>query len=57
MSVAVANPDLYSPEELSLRRYLGYSLFLHGLLAAVMIGSIIFHYRGNPWGDIGGGSD
>src|SRR2546423_4165700 len=57
MSVAYANPDFYSPEDRGLRRYLGYSVFLHGLLAAVVVGSIIFHYAGNSWGDIGGGSE
>jgi TonB family protein len=57
MSVAYANPDLYGPEDISLRRYLGYSFFLHAIFAAVVIGSIIFHLAGNSWGDIGGGSE
>ena len=57
MSVAYANPDLYTVEAPSLRRYLGYSFFLHVLLASVVVGSIIFHFNGNPWGDIGGGSE
>src|SRR5256885_13807428 len=56
MSVAVAN-SVYGPEDLSLRRYLGYSLFLHGALAAAIIASIIFHFQGNFWGGVGGASE
>jgi periplasmic protein TonB len=52
MTTAVANAD-----DLSLRRYLGYSLFLHGTLAAVIAASIIFHFHGMGWGDVGGGAE
>lgn len=55
MTTAVAN-SFYGPEDISLRRYLGYSLFLHGTLAAVVIASIIFHFQGNFWGGVGGAS-
>lgn len=52
MSVAVANPD-----EITLKRYLVYSLFLHGALAAAITASIIFHFMGNQWGSVGGASE
>ena len=57
MNVAVANSSAYNPDDLSLRRYIVYSLFLHGALTVAIVASIFFHYRGNPWGDIGGGSE
>src|SRR2546423_7945207 len=57
MSVAVANPDFYDSEDRSLRRYLGYSLFLHGALVALVVASIIFHFQGNFWGGVGGASE
>ena len=57
MSVAYANPDLYNVEDVRLRRYLGYSFFLHGLLAGAVVASIIFHFHGMSWGDVGGGSE
>ncbi|HXN51091.1 MAG TPA: TonB family protein [Candidatus Acidoferrum sp.] len=57
MTVAVANPSLASPDDLSLRRFLVYSLFLHGAVAAAMVVSIVFHFEGNRWGDVGGGSE
>lgn len=52
MTAAVANPD-----DLSLKRYVGYSLFLHGTLAAAIAVSIIFHFHGMSWGDVGGGAE
>ena len=57
MSVAVANPDFYDSEDRTLRRYLGYSLFLHGALVALVVASIIFHFQGNFWGGVGGASE
>jgi TonB family protein len=57
MSTAVANPPFVNTEELTLRRFLVYSLFLHGGLIALVTASIIFHFQGGQWGDIGGGSE
>lgn len=57
MTVAVANPPMVNPGDVSLRRFLVYSLFLHGALAAVIAASIIFHFQGDRWGDLGGGSE
>src|ERR1700730_7002383 len=57
MTVAVANPPFANPEDLSLRRFLVYSLFLHGALAATIVASIIFHFQGNTWGGLGGASE
>jgi periplasmic protein TonB len=57
MSMSVANPAFLNTEEVSLRRFLVYSLFLHGGLAAVIAASIIFHFQGQRWGDVGGGSE
>jgi TonB family protein len=51
MTTAVANPD-----EFGLGKFVGYSLFLHGLLAAAVVASIVFHWRGNAWSDVGGAS-
>jgi TonB family protein len=51
MTTAAANPD-----EFGLGRFVGYSAVLHGLLAAALVASIIFHWRGNAWGDQGGAS-
>lgn len=52
MTTAVANPD-----DFTLRRYLGYSLVLHGALTALIAASIVFHFQGERWGDVGGGSE
>jgi protein TonB len=52
MSVAVANPD-----DFTLRRYIVYSLILHGLLTAGAIVSMVFHLQGNNWGSVGSGSE
>src|SRR3981081_586254 len=57
MTVAVANPPFANSEDLSLRRFLVYSLFLHGALAATIFASIIFHFQGNTWGGVGGASE
>ena len=57
MSTAVANPAFVTSEDVNLRRFLVYSLLLHGGLAALIASSIIFHFQGNRWGDVGGGSE
>jgi hypothetical protein len=57
MSATVANPPFAHPDELSLKRFLVYSLSLHGALAALVVSSIVFHFQGNRWGDVGGGSE
>lgn len=51
MTTAVANPDDYG-----FGKFIGYSVFLHGFLVALMVASAIFHWRGNAWGDVGGAS-
>src|SRR5580704_4867965 len=51
MTTAVANPDDYG-----FGKFIGYSVFLHGSLVALLIASAIFHWRGNAWGDQGGAS-
>lgn len=51
MTTAVANPD-----DFGLGKFFAYSVVLHGLLAAAIVASIIFHWRGNVWGDNGGAS-
>src|SRR5258707_14936062 len=56
MSVA-ANPSFPNPDNLSLRRFLVYSLFLHGAVLAAMVVSMVLHFQGNRWGDEGGGSE
>jgi periplasmic protein TonB len=57
MTASVANPPFPNSDDLSLRRFLVYSLFLHGAVAVAMIVSIVFHFQGNRWGDVGGGSE
>jgi TonB family protein len=57
MTASAANPPFPNPDDLSLRRFLVYSLFLHGAVAAAMLISIVFHFQGNRWGDVGGGSE
>jgi len=52
MTTAVANPD-----EFGLGKFVVYSLFLHALLTAAVIASIVFHWRGNSWGGVGGASE
>jgi TonB family protein len=56
MTVA-ANPPFPNTDDASLKRFLVYSLILHGALAATVIASIVFHFQGNRWGDVGGGSE
>ncbi|PYU08000.1 MAG: hypothetical protein DMG33_02910 [Acidobacteria bacterium] len=50
MYAAVANA-----EELSLKKFLIYSLVLHTLLVAFIAISAFVQHRGNAWGGIGGG--
>jgi len=57
MNAEAANPTFPTADDQSLRRFLIYSLILHGALAASIITSIVFHFQGNRWGDIGGGSE
>jgi TonB family protein len=57
MTADAANPPFPTTDDASLRRFLIYSLFLHGLLAGAIIASVIFHFQGNRWGDVGGGSE
>ena len=51
MSVALANTDT---DELTLRRFLVYSLFLHGGLALAIGFSVYYQFRGDAWGGVGG---
>ena len=57
MSTAVANPPFPVGEDVSLKRFLVYSAILHGALFAMIAASIVFHFQGQRWGDIGGGSE
>ena len=49
MSVALANSD-----EVTLHKFLVYSVFLHTLLAVSIAASIYYQYRGTAWGGVGG---
>jgi protein TonB len=49
MSVALANTD-----EVTLRKFLVYSAFLHGALALAIGLSAWYQYRGNEWTSVGG---
>src|SRR5215470_10411521 len=42
-------------DQLSLRKTVVYSLFLHGLLAAAIVASGFIERARNPWGGVGGG--
>lgn len=57
MTADAANPPFPNADDFSLRRFLVYSLCLHGALTAAVIVSIVFHLQGNRWGDVGGGSE
>jgi TonB family protein len=52
MTTAVANPD-----DFGLGKFVVYSIGLHSLLAGLVILSIVFHWRGNAWGDVGASSE
>jgi protein TonB len=49
MNVALANTD-----EVTLRRFLVYSMFLHGALVLAIGLSAWYQYRGNQWNSVGG---
>jgi periplasmic protein TonB len=49
MTTAVANPD-----DFNLRSYVTYSLVLHALLMAAVIGASFLDRPGNAWGGVGG---
>ncbi len=51
MTTAVANPD-----DFGFGRFFAYSLVLHVALVGLIVASIVFHWRGNIWGDVGGAS-
>jgi protein TonB len=57
MTADAANPPFPSADDLSLRRFLIYSLILHAAIAASIIASVIFHFQGNTWGGVGGASE
>jgi TonB family protein len=48
MTTAVANTDDYG-----LGKFFTYSFFLHAAIAAAIAASIIFHWQGKSWGDVG----
>ncbi|MGB2639280.1 MAG: hypothetical protein WAN32_10055, partial [Candidatus Acidiferrum sp.] len=60
MSTAVANSadrfDFASGEDTNFRKFLTYSLILHGLLVLSIVASIYFNFQGPKWGGIGGTS-
>jgi protein TonB len=49
MQTSVANSD-----DFTLKRYLGYSLYVHGGIAVLLIAYAYFQYRANNWGGVGG---
>src|ERR1700720_1999415 len=57
MTADAANPPFPSADDLSLRRFLIYSLILHAAIAVSIIASVIFHFQGNTWGGVGGASE
>jgi TonB family protein len=52
MTAVAANPDDYG-----LGKFFVYSLVLHGLLAAGIVASIVFHLTGQGWGNVGSASE
>jgi TonB family protein len=57
MTTAAANPPFLESDDPSLKKFLVYSLVLHGSLALAIAISIYFQYHGNQWGGVGGGSE
>ena len=49
MSIALANTD-----EVTLRKFLVYSAFLHGALALAIGVAAYVQYRGDQWNSVGG---
>src|SRR5947209_19563757 len=52
-----ANPAFFQTEDPGLRKFLIISLILHTALAVSVAASILFHWNGNAWGDVGGGAE
>lgn len=52
-----ANPTFFETEVPGLRKFLIISMVLHAALAASILASILFHWNGNAWGDVGGGAE
>jgi protein TonB len=57
MASAYANSPAVAPYDFGLRRFLLYSIVLHIALAAAILLSVFFEYRGNAWGGVGGASE
>ena len=57
MATAYANAPSVVPYDLSLRRFLLYSLMLHVALCAAIAVSMFLEYRGTAWGGVGGASE
>src|SRR5262249_34695683 len=57
MATAYANSPSVAPYDLSLRRFLLYSLVLHVALSSAMVVSVFLEYRGTAWGGVGGDSE
>jgi TonB family protein len=49
MTTAVANPPFLESDDPSLKKFLVYSLILHGSLALAIAVSAIFHWNGEQW--------
>jgi len=49
-----ANSSFYDPGDLSLKKFLGYSIGFHFALALAIAISAYIQYRANPWGGVGG---
>ena len=54
MTADAANPPFPTTDDASLRRFLVYSVFLHGALAAAAIVSAVVHIGGEQWSGLGG---
>lgn len=52
-----ANPTFAYTEDPGLRKFLIISIILHSALFAAVAASILFHWHGNSWGDVGGGAE
>src|SRR5258708_11785399 len=54
MSADAANPPFPTSDDVCLRRFLVYSLFLHGAVVAAVITSMVVHLGGEQWSGLGG---
>lgn len=54
MTADAANPPFANPEDAGLRRFLIYSVILHGLLTVSVIVSTVVHPGGEQWSGLGG---